>query len=133
MKEKRPIFFAMGAHVIKVGCSPIIIDLMDRDILNGIVLNGAGGIHDFEMAFCGQTSEEVAETLHDGRFGMTTEAPEALAEAARLGRENQMGLGAALGRIINQKELPHRDVSLLAAADKYNKLSTFSSRFYNIF
>ncbi len=124
VKKERPVFFAMGAHVIKVGCSPIIIDLMDRNILSGIILNGAGGIHDFEMAFCGQTSEDVAENLHDGRFGMTTEAPQALAEAAHLGRQNDLGLAPALGQIINQTQLPHRQISLLAAAQKYTKLST---------
>ncbi|KPK76180.1 MAG: hypothetical protein AMJ79_07800 [Phycisphaerae bacterium SM23_30] len=123
-KRNRPVFFALGAHVIKVGCSPIIIDLMARDILSGIILNGAGGIHDFEMAFCGQTSEDVAENLEDGRFGMTTEAPEALAEAARLGRENEIGLAPALGQIINQRRLAHRQISLLASAEKYGKLST---------
>ena len=124
VKNNRPAFFAMGAHVIKVGCSPIIIDLMARNILSGIVLNGAGGIHDFEMALSGQTSEEVAETINNGKFGMTTEAPQALAEAAKLGKENNLGLAPALGQIINQRKLPHRNNSLLAAADKYDKLAT---------
>ena len=55
VKKQRPVFFAMGAHVIKVGCSPIIIDLMQRNILSGVIFNGAGGIHDFEMALTGQT------------------------------------------------------------------------------
>ena len=86
VQNDRPVFFAMGAHVIKVGCSPIIIDLMKRGILAGIALNGAGGIHDFEMANSGQTSEDVGANLHDGRFGMTTEAPQILAEAAKQGR-----------------------------------------------
>ncbi|MCP4713081.1 MAG: hypothetical protein GY869_31005 [Planctomycetes bacterium] len=124
VKNKRPVFFAMGAHVIKVGCSPIIIDLMARNILSGIVLNGAGGIHDFEMALSGQTSEEVADTINNGKFGMTTETPQALAEAAKLGKQNNLGLAPALGQIINQRDLPNRSASLLAAADKYDKLAT---------
>jgi len=124
VQDNRPVFFAMGAHIIKVGCSPIIIDLMARNILSGIVLNGAGGIHDFEMALFGQTSEEVADTINNGQFGMTTEAPQALAEAAKLGSKNDLGLAPALGQIINQRNLPHRHASLLAAADKYGKLST---------
>jgi len=123
-KKDRPVFFAMGAHVIKVGCSPIIIDLMKRGILTGIALNGAGGIHDFEMASHGQTSEDVGANLHDGRFGMTIEAPQILAEAAKQGRQNEVGLGSALGNIINEQKLPHRQMSLLAAAEKYDKLAT---------
>jgi hypothetical protein len=124
VKNNRPVFFAMGAHVIKVGCSPIIIDLMERGILSGFAMNGAGAIHDFEMAWHGQTSEDVGANLHEGRFGMTVEAPEILAEAARRGRENQLGLGSALGEIINEQKMPHRDLSLFAAADKYDKLAT---------
>ncbi|MBN2376787.1 MAG: hypothetical protein JXD22_10315 [Sedimentisphaerales bacterium] len=124
VKKGRPVFFAMGAHVIKVGCSPIIIDLMRRGMLSGIALNGAGGIHDFEMALAGQTSEDVGANLNEGKFGMTEEAPEILAEAARRGSAEQVGLAGALGKIINERELPHREISLLAAADKYGKLST---------
>ena len=124
VRADRPVFFAMGAHVIKVGCSPIIIDLMRRGILSGIVLNGAGGIHDFEMACYGQTSEDVGDTLNDGRFGMTVEAPEILAAAAKSGCENGVGLGSALGQLINERKLPQREISLLGAADKYDKLAT---------
>jgi hypothetical protein len=124
VKKGRPVFFALGAHVIKVGCSPIVIDLMRRNILAGIALNGAGGIHDFEMAGYGQTSEDVGANLRDGRFGMTREAPALLAEAARRGSEKDIGLGAALGQLINQQTLPHRDISLLAAADQLGKLAT---------
>ncbi len=124
VKKGRPVFFAMGAHVIKVGCSPIIIDLMKRGILSGIALNGAGGIHDFEMAGFGQTSEDVGDTLNKGRFGMTQEAPEILSAAAKLGCEQGIGLASALGRLINERELPQRDSSLLAAVDKYDKLAT---------
>ena len=124
VKKQRPVFFALGAHVVKVGCSPIIIDLMQKNILTGIALNGAVGIHDFEMAFTGQTSEDVAAHLHDGRFGMTLEAPQVLADAARLGRHENLGLAPALGRLINQRQLPHRDISILAAADIYDKFAT---------
>jgi hypothetical protein len=124
VKKGRPVFFAMGAHVIKVGCSPIVIDLMRRNIVAGIALNGAGGIHDFEMAGFGQTSEDVGANLRDGRFGMTCEAPALLAEAARRGSEKGIGLGAALGQLINQQALPHREISLLAAAEQLGKLAT---------
>ena len=114
----------MGAHVIKVGCSPIIIDLMDRGVISGIALNGAGGIHDFEMAYHGQTSEDVGATLHEGKFGMTTEAPEILAAAAQQGCAQETGLATALGRLINERDLPHANLSLLAAAVRLKKLAT---------
>lgn len=124
VKSDRPVFFAMGAHVIKVGCSPIIIDLMDRGVISGIALNGAGGIHDFEMAYHGQTSEDVGATLHEGKFGMTTEAPEILAAAAQQGCAQETGLATALGRLINERDLPHANLSLLAAAVRLKKLAT---------
>jgi hypothetical protein len=124
VKKGRPVIFAMGAHVIKVGCSPIVIDLMQRSVITSLALNGAGGIHDFEMALFCKTSEDVGTNIHEGRFGMTTEAPEALAEAAKLGRQEGIGLGAALGKIINDRQLQHRDISLLAQADRLDRLAT---------
>jgi len=124
VQKNRPVFFALGAHVIKVGCSPIIIDLMRRQILSGIVLNGAGGIHDFEMAWQGKTSEDVGANLRSGRFGMTAEAPQCLAEAARRGSKEGIGLATALGQIINERRLAHREISLLGKAWEYGKVAT---------
>ena len=124
VKLGRPIVFAMGAHPIKVGCSPIIIDLMQRSVVTALALNGAGGIHDLELGLFCKTSEDVGTNIHEGRFGMTTEAPQVLAEAARLGREKGIGLGAALGKIINDRQLQHRELSLLAAADRLKRLAT---------
>jgi len=123
-KKGRPVVFAMGAHPIKVGCSPLIIDLMQRSVITAIALNGAGGIHDLELGLFCKTSEDVGANIHQGRFGMTAEAPRALAEAARLGREKGIGLGAALGKIINERQLEHREFSLLAAADRLDRLAT---------
>jgi len=69
----RPVLLGMGAHPIKVGLSPIIIDLMERRVLSGVAMNGAGIIHDAEMALVGMTSEDVAASLADGSFGMSHE------------------------------------------------------------
>lgn len=124
VKNDRPVIFAMGAHVIKVGCSPIIIDLMQRGILRGIVFNGAGGIHDFEIAQSGQTSEDVGANLHEGRFGMTREAPEILGAAATRGCDENIGLGAAMGAIMNERQLPNCNLSLLSMAAKLHVLAT---------
>jgi deoxyhypusine synthase len=76
--RKKSIVFALGAHVIKVGLNPIFIDLVKSGWISGLALNGAGIIHDFEIAFAGQTSEDVAAQIKDGRFGMAKETGELL-------------------------------------------------------
>jgi hypothetical protein len=114
-RHRRMIIFGMGAHVIKVGLNPTVIDLMDRGILGLVAMNGAGIIHDAELALAGKTSEDVGAALGDGSFGMARETAVFLAGAvARAGRE-QIGLGEAVGREILDAGLPHADFSILAA------------------
>jgi hypothetical protein len=112
----KPILWGMGAHVLKVGLSPVIVDLMERGFVTGIAMNGAGIVHDFELAVAGQTSEDVAAGLGSGAFGMAKETGEALNRAIRAGDRAGLGLGAAVGRHIETRRAPHRDMSLLAAA-----------------
>ena len=114
----RPIVWGLGAHVLKVGLSPILIDLMEKRLLTGIALNGAGIIHDFELAVAGQTSEDVAEGLGAGEFGMARETGEEINRAIVAGDRDGLGLGAALGRYLDQARPPHLGVSLLAAAHR---------------
>jgi hypothetical protein len=102
-KRRRGIIWMMGAHPLKVGLSPIIIDFMKHGYLTHLALNGACVIHDFEIAFWGQTSEEVAETLQDGSFGMVKETPIQLA-AALADSPPQMGIGEVIGKYIYQKK-----------------------------
>ena len=83
--ENREVIFAMGAHPVKCGLSPVIIDLMERGIITCVAMNGAGAIHDFELAFIGETSEDVAATLWDGSFGMVEETGRILNEAMAAG------------------------------------------------
>ncbi len=111
----RLILFAMGAHVIKVGLAPALIPLLEQRIIQGIAMNGAGIIHDFEIAFAGKTSEDVSEVLGAGNFGMARETGKYLNEAINKGAENGWGLGYSIGHFINQKQLPHRDKSIVAA------------------
>ena len=110
------VALAMGAHVIKCGLSPVVIDLIRRGIVTAIVTNGAGAVHDWEIAFAGETSEDVASELPAGRFGMARETAVALAEAARKARKEGAGLGETLGRLIIENDLEHRGFSILAAA-----------------
>ncbi len=116
-RNSRPVIFGMGAHVTKVGLNPIVIDLMRRGVFSAIAMNGAGIIHDFELAMAGNTSEDVSATIDSGRFGMTEETGRYLSEAVRIAEKENTGLGAAVGRMINRHEMPHRDMSILAAAE----------------
>jgi hypothetical protein len=115
-KAGAPVVFAIGGHVVKVGCGPILIDLMRRGIVTAIACNGAAAIHDTEIAMIGATSEDVADTIRDGRFGMVRETAEFFAQAARLANQGAIGYGQAIGRLIRLQQLPHAGLSVLAAA-----------------
>jgi hypothetical protein len=110
------IILAMGAHAIKVGLNPIIIDLMERGILTAISMNGAGVIHDTELAMAGHTSEDVAAQLGGGKFGMAEEPARLINEAISEGAGLGLGLGKAVGLRIAQAKLPYKNQSLLGRA-----------------
>lgn len=116
-RAERPVAFALGAHVVKVGCSPIICDLIERGVVTAVAMNGATAIHDVEVALFGQTSEEVADTIRDGSFGMVEETPAFFAEALA-GAPTDEGLGAALGRHLVKAAPPNQRLSILAAAHR---------------
>jgi hypothetical protein len=113
----RPVVFAFGGHVIKTGCSPLLIDLIERGLITAIATNGSGAIHDLELAETGATSEEVADTIRDGSFGMVYETCERMNAAARDGAAGE-GLGAALGRLLQSGDALHKHLSLFAAASR---------------
>ena len=114
-RNNHTILFGMGAHVIKVGLNPIVIDLMERRLISGVAMNGAGIIHDVELAMVGRTSEDVAAALDDGSFGMARETCTFLSEAITSTRGKSTGLGEAVGRTILEKRLPLMKKSILAA------------------
>jgi hypothetical protein len=109
---------ALGGHVIKTGCAPYLIDWVNRGLVSAVVLNGAAAIHDFELALAGKTSEDVAAQLPEGRFGMARETADAFAVASRIGAENDIGLGWALGRYLDELSCPYADCSLVLAAHR---------------
>ncbi len=113
-KNKKTVALAMGAHVIKVGLNPVLIDLMERGVIKALAMNGAGIIHDFELAFTGQTSEDVAASIGDGSFGMAKETCSFLGEAIRKAGRESLGLGEAVGKAFLENRLPMADKSLLA-------------------
>ncbi|MEW6320052.1 MAG: hypothetical protein AB1635_03075 [Acidobacteriota bacterium] len=110
------IVWGLGAHVLKTGLSPIVIDLMERGLVSALALNGAGVIHDFEIALAGATSEDVDEALGPGRFGMAEETGTLLNTAINDGVAAGLGLGQAVGRFLLARGAPHARYSLLAAA-----------------
>jgi len=117
-KDKKPVILAMGAHVIKCGLSPVVADLIQRGIVTALALNGAGAIHDAEMALFGRTSEDVAQGLVDGTFGMGAETADFLNGAALAGQAAGQGFGEAIGRRLIESGVPHAGASLLAAASR---------------
>lgn len=116
IRRGRPVVLGMGAHPIKVGLAPLIVDLVRRERLAAIAVNGACLVHDFEMAWGGRTSEDVGPGLDRGLFGMAAETGTFVNRAAREGVARGLGLAAAVGEAIRRARLPHRRLSILAAA-----------------
>jgi hypothetical protein len=110
------IVWGIGAHVIKAGLSPILIDLMERGYVSAIATNGAGVIHDFEIALSGSTSEDVDKVLGHGTFGMAEETGAGLNEAIRRGVEQGLGIGQSVGRWLLSRQPEHVTASLAATA-----------------
>ncbi len=117
-QEKRMAVLAMGAHPIKVGLSPIINSLIERGIFKAVAMNGACIIHDVEVAMAGQTSEDVAEELDQGTFGMTRETAEFINEGIREGVPRGLGLGESLGKKLLDENPPYGGLSIMATGSR---------------
>jgi hypothetical protein len=113
-QARAPVILMMGAHVVKRGLSRFVIDLMERQVITHVAMNGAGAIHDFELALIGATTESVARYITEGQFGLWQETGR-INDAALLGAREGLGLGEAVGRMIDEECPPHREVSILAA------------------
>jgi len=122
--KNRPVVMAIGAHVIKCGLSPIIIDLMKRGIITAVAMNGSVAIHDYEISLIGETSEDVSHSLKDGSFGMARETAEAFQTAVspnaagQGNKQKSIGLGRALGKQIITDKNKYKQYSILAAGAK---------------
>jgi hypothetical protein len=112
----KPVLWGMGGHVVKVGLSPILLDLLDRGFAQGFVMNGAAAIHDAEIALSGGTSEDVGEGLLDGGYGTSDETGALFAEAAAAAAKDGGGLGAALGDALLARRLRFPEHSILVRA-----------------
>lgn len=111
--NKEKIIYCIGAHVIKTGLGPILVDLMKRGMISAVALNGAGAIHDMEIAFCGQTSEDVGRGIKDGLFGMAKETAHFINLATGNSYKEKIGLGFSIGRLICDEKMPYLKSSIL--------------------
>jgi len=120
-KQRKPILWGIGGHVIKVGLGPVLIDLMKRGFVSGIAMNGAALIHDFETALAGNTSEDVEAGIGEGQFGMAAETGQYINEIAKLSHRIRIGYGEAAGQYLSSGiiDVKHADSSVLVAAYKH--------------
>jgi len=114
-RRKKPVLLLMGAHVIKVGLSPVVNDLVKRKVITAVGMNGAGVIHDVETAMWGKTSEDVAENLLDGTFGMAKETGDFINESLlKSYYEGEVGFGETIGKRLQEEKARYRKLSILA-------------------
>lgn len=113
-RGNKTVIASFGGHVVKLGLGPLLIQLMEKGVVSAIAMNGAASVHDFELAYCGKTSEDVDAALKTGEFGMTEETGRFLNKAIE--RRPEEGMGRAVGRMIAESDVPFADGSVLAAA-----------------
>ncbi len=116
--EKKEVIIGLGAHVIKVGLSPVLTTWMDNEIITALAMNGAGVIHDVEIALWGKTSEDVGPALDQGMFGMAEETAALINEALKKGIKEGKGFGQAVAQALWEQDPPHQEYSLLCQAYK---------------
>jgi hypothetical protein len=119
-ERRKSVIFMLGAHVIKCGLSPLIIDLMRRKVITAVALNGAGIIHDTELVLMGKTSEDVGPALKNGSFGMAKETADFINVAINKGVQKGIGIGRTVGERIQKGRLSLSNISILASGIKYN-------------
>lgn len=117
-ENKKSFILMMGAHPIKLGLSLFLIDVLQKKIITHLAMNGAGAIHDFEVAFIGATSEDVLENLKDGTFGMAWETGHYLNQAAKKASGSNLGFGYSIGKMISDLDLPYKKFSIFYNAYK---------------
>lgn len=115
-RRKKPIIWCLGAHVVKCGLNPVMIDLMNQGIVTAVALNGAGIIHDVELALEGKTSEDVPASLRESTFGMAEETGSFINQVTLKGHREGRGLGETLGAALLEAQAHYREQSLLARA-----------------
>ena len=121
--HQRPVILIMGAHVIKQGASRFVIDLMERGLITHVAMNGAGLIHDYELALIGATTESVATYISQGQFGLWSETGDLntlISQAAA----HDLGLGEYVGSVIEQHNFAHKDLSIAMVCPNVGDIET---------
>ncbi|HEY8831339.1 MAG TPA: hypothetical protein VIM21_02415 [Gemmatimonadaceae bacterium] len=117
-KNGRAVVVMFGGHIVKTGLAPLLIDLMKRGVITHLAMNGSAAIHDYEIARFGATSEDVARGLVDGTFGMAEETGRGMNEAFIAGMKNDLGMGEALARALEELPLSNADLSVMLSAHR---------------
>lgn len=107
------VLMMYGAHVIRTGNSPLMIEMMKRGLITHFATNGAGSIHDFEFSLIGHTCESVAKYISEGQFGLWRETG-MINDIINAAADEGIGWGEAIGRYIWENDLPYREKSVLA-------------------
>lgn len=115
---RKQVIFMFGGHIIKLGLSGFIIDLMKKKIIKHIAVNGAVSIHDFEIAMIGETSEDVAHYIEDGSFGMVEETGRLMNDAIKKGAKQGLGYGESISKKISDSDFKFKDKSIFYWAYK---------------
>lgn len=113
-QKEKPVIVMMGGHVIKTGCSPILADLAEKGMITHFASNGSAAVHDAELACFGHTSEDVADQIDDGSFGMAADTAGMINGAAQQAAQNDMGFGEALGQLLCGQKATYLSRSLIA-------------------
>ncbi len=119
-EKDQPVILFTGAHIIKNGFGPLLVDLMDRGIVTLLGMNMAGMIHDLELALVGKTSEDVPAALPKGEFGFAAETGELINKAFVDGEKRRTGAGEAIGSVISSGDFPYKETSVLCAGYEHN-------------
>ena len=114
--DGKAVIIMFGGHVIKTGLAPLLIDWIKRGIITSLATNGSSAIHDSEIALFGRTSEDVAEGLADGSFGMSSDTADFINNAITASEETELGFGEAIGRAVRDSDAPYKDLSLFCCA-----------------
>jgi len=117
-QHEKPIIWGFGGHVIKVGLAPVLIDLMEHGFVTALATNGSGIIHDFEIALCGKTSEDVEKELDSGAFGMARETGQMLNQAIRDGAGEGLGFGEAVGAFLAGVKSEYSQLSIICESHR---------------
>ncbi len=115
-QKKKKVMWGIGAHVIKFGLNPLLIQLMEEGYITSLSLNGAGAIHDVEFALAGKSSEDVGESLHVGQFGVAKETAEFINKAAQAAAQNNTGFGSGIKELLVKERPKFAQYSIICAA-----------------